>query len=86
MVTPPVYYQVGCWLEGHIPSKRVLVSTVTTAPQHALNIGVPGRVCRDLVKEGFPLHEGYIPALLENIGDNEDDVIETVLATVTNAR
>ncbi len=42
--------------------------------------------CRDLVKEGFPLHKDYIPALLQNIGDHEQDVIETILAAVTNAR
>ncbi|CAN0455764.1 unnamed protein product, partial [Ectocarpus sp. 12 AP-2014] len=40
---------------------------------------------RDLVLEGFPLHEHHIPALLENIGDHEKDIIETILATVTNA-
>lgn len=43
-------------------------------------------VCRDLVKEGFPLHDHHIPALLENVGDHEQDVIETVLAAVANAR
>lgn len=43
-------------------------------------------VYRDLVKEGFPLHDNHIPALLENIGDHEQDVIETVLAAVANAR
>ncbi|CBN74318.1 Ankyrin Repeat Transient Receptor Potential Channel [Ectocarpus siliculosus] len=43
------------------------------------------RSLRDLVQEGFPLHEHHIPALLENIGDHEKDIIETILATVTNA-
>lgn len=41
---------------------------------------------RDLVKEGFPLHDAHVPALLENIGDHERDIIETVLFAVANAR
>lgn len=41
---------------------------------------------RDLVKEGFPLHDDHIPALLESIGDHEQDIIETVLFAVANAR
>lgn len=41
---------------------------------------------RDLVKEGFPLHDDHIPVLLEHIGDHEQDVVETVLAAVANAR
>lgn len=41
---------------------------------------------RELVQEGFPLHEDHIPAILENIGDHEQDVIETILAAVANAR
>ncbi|CAM9206588.1 unnamed protein product [Ectocarpus fasciculatus] len=40
---------------------------------------------RDLVKEGFPLHDNHIPALLESIGDHEQDIIETVLFAVANA-
>lgn len=44
------------------------------------------RVCRDLVKEGFPLHDEHIHALLASIGDHEEDVIETVMAAVANAR
>lgn len=41
---------------------------------------------RDLVKEGFPLHDDHIPYLLESIGDHEQDIIETVLFAVANAR
>eukprot|EP00903_Cladosiphon_okamuranus_P014652 g13586.t1 len=40
---------------------------------------------RDLVHESFPLHDDHIPAILENIGDHEQDVIETVVAAVANA-
>ncbi|CAM9252147.1 unnamed protein product, partial [Ectocarpus sp. 8 AP-2014] len=40
---------------------------------------------RDLVKEGFPLHDDHIPALLVSIGDHEQDIIETVLFAVANA-
>ena len=32
------------------------------------------------------MHENHIPAILENIGDHEHDVIETILAAVANAR
>eukprot|EP00752_Nemacystus_decipiens_P011859 g10519.t1 len=39
----------------------------------------------NLVKEGFPLHDDYIYALLENIGDHELDIIQTVLFAVANA-
>eukprot|EP00903_Cladosiphon_okamuranus_P014653 g13587.t1 len=40
---------------------------------------------RDLVKEGFPLHDDHIPALLESIGDHEQDIIEIILYAVANA-
>ncbi|CAM9818817.1 unnamed protein product, partial [Ectocarpus sp. 12 AP-2014] len=40
---------------------------------------------RDLVKEGFPLHDDHIPYLLESTGDHEQDIIETVLFAVANA-
>lgn len=43
-------------------------------------------VPRDLVKEGFPLHDDHIAALLESIGDHEQHIIETVLFAVANAR
>lgn len=41
---------------------------------------------RDLMKEGFPLHDDHIAALLESIGDHEQDIIETILFAVANAR
>lgn len=44
------------------------------------------RACRDLVQEGFPLNKHHIPAVLENIGDHEQDVIETIVSAVSNAR
>ncbi|CAM9177459.1 unnamed protein product [Ectocarpus sp. 12 AP-2014] len=40
---------------------------------------------RDLVKEGFPLHNDHIPAILEHIGDWEEDVIDTLLYAVASA-
>lgn len=50
------------------------------------NAAVSSLICRDLVKEGFPLHDEYIPKLLESIGDHEQDIVETVLFAVANAR
>ncbi|CAM9300686.1 unnamed protein product, partial [Ascophyllum nodosum] len=40
---------------------------------------------RELVKEGFPLHDEQIPCLLENIEDHEQDVIDIVMYAVGNA-
>ncbi|CAN0140980.1 unnamed protein product, partial [Scytosiphon promiscuus] len=40
---------------------------------------------RDLARQGFPLHEAHIPDLLENLGDHEDEIVETVLFSVANA-
>ncbi|CAM9267068.1 unnamed protein product [Ectocarpus sp. 4 AP-2014] len=39
---------------------------------------------RELVNEGFPLHDDHVPFLLENIGDHEHDVIDTILAAVAS--
>ncbi|CAM9397930.1 unnamed protein product [Ectocarpus fasciculatus] len=39
---------------------------------------------RELVNEGFPLHDDHMPFLLENIGDHEHDVIDTILAAVAS--
>jgi len=41
---------------------------------------------RELVKEGFPLHDEQIPELLKNIEDHEHDVIDIVLFAIGNAR
>lgn len=41
---------------------------------------------RDLVREGFPLHDDYIPHLLLHIEDHEEDVIRIVMFAVGNAR
>lgn len=65
---------------------NMLLSTLATISNYISDTPPLPRVCRDLVKEGFPLHDDHIPALLENIGDHELDVIETVLAAVANAR
>ncbi|CAM9923666.1 unnamed protein product, partial [Scytosiphon promiscuus] len=40
---------------------------------------------RDLVQEGFPLHDEYIGQLLDSIGDHEEDVIAIVICAVANA-
>ena len=37
------------------------------------------------MKTKIPLH-GHIPALLELIGENEENIIETVMLAVVNAR
>lgn len=41
---------------------------------------------RDLVKEGFPLHDDLICSLLRYIGDHEQDIIDIVIFAVGNAR
>lgn len=41
---------------------------------------------RDLVREGFPLHDEYMFNVLQSIGDHEEDVVETILAAVAHAR
>ncbi|CAM9233322.1 unnamed protein product, partial [Ectocarpus sp. 12 AP-2014] len=39
---------------------------------------------RELVNEGFPLHDDHIRSLLENIGDHEQDVMDTILDAVAS--
>lgn len=41
---------------------------------------------RDLVKEGFPLHDDNIGDLLDYIEDHEQDIIDIVMFAVGNAR
>lgn len=50
------------------------------------SVGAVANPSRLLVKEGFPLHDDHIAALLESIGDHEQDIIETVMFAVANAR
>ncbi|CAM9283980.1 unnamed protein product [Ectocarpus sp. 13 AM-2016] len=40
---------------------------------------------RELVHEGFPLHDDHIRSLLENIGDHEQDVMDTILDAVASS-
>lgn len=40
---------------------------------------------RNLVDEGFPLHDKQIPILLESIDDHEDDVVDTIIFAIRDA-
>eukprot|EP00903_Cladosiphon_okamuranus_P019883 g18275.t1 len=54
----------------------------------AVNLAIAERSfdnLRDLVKEGFPLHDDFIPDLLLHIEDHEQDVVCIVMYAVGNA-
>ncbi|CAM9102556.1 unnamed protein product, partial [Hapterophycus canaliculatus] len=40
---------------------------------------------KDLVREGFPLHDDHVPELLRHVEDDEEDVIRIVMFAVGNA-
>lgn len=66
-----------------LPKGHPLIAAIPVAKHRVVDTSLLS--LRDLVGEGFPLHEDDIPELLELIGDFEQDVMEIIMVTVGNA-
>lgn len=76
--------RAGCRLENQLLTTVVAVEGCQSRKRL---LSMPEtHSCRELVNEGFPLHDDHIPSLLENIGDHEQDVMDTILDAVASAR